>query len=137
MTTRPRGRTTIIIMAVALIFLTQDVTAQREPSAVVTSVDEARAELERSGERYRRILNSPSLSAGVYILEADAEDRQGPHNRDEVYYVLSGRALLVAGQDTLMARPGRALFVPAALPHRFIRIEEQLELLVFFGGSPG
>ncbi len=121
------------VLAAAFVLFTPESHAQVEARATDASVDAARAELVKSGERYRQILNSPGLSTGVYILEAGTEDRQRPHERDEVYYVLSGRALLVSGPDTLEATPGRALFVPARLTHRFVDIQERLELLVFFG----
>jgi len=42
----------------------------------------------------------PSISAGLYVLEAGADDPQGPHRQDEIYYVIAGRAQIrVDGED--------------------------------------
>ncbi|HXH29009.1 MAG TPA: cupin domain-containing protein, partial [Candidatus Polarisedimenticolia bacterium] len=45
----------------------------------------------RSGERWMEFFRVPSLSLGLYHLEAGADDAQEPHTEDEVYYVLAGR----------------------------------------------
>jgi len=74
----------------------------------------------------------PTMSAGLYRLKAGQEDPQTPHHQDEVYYVISGRAVLrVAGRE-VPAVPGAVLFVEAEADHRFERIGEDLTLLVIF-----
>ena len=93
---------------------------------------EVTATRERSGEAYLQFLNAGSLSVGVYALPAGGEDPQQPHTEDEVYYVVTGRAVLrVAGQDRPVG-PGSIVFVAAAVEHRFHAITEDLTLLVFF-----
>ena len=72
------------------------------------------------------------LSAGVYRLEVGASDEQTPHTEDEIYYVIAGKAKLWVEGVTLDAGRGDALLVPTNADHRFIDIEEELELLVFF-----
>jgi quercetin dioxygenase-like cupin family protein len=86
----------------------------------------------RLGQPYHEFLRVPSMSAGMYVLAKGAEDRQSPHNQDELYYVLRGRARLRAGEEDRELRPGSLVFVAAQVAHRFHDIEEDLELLVFF-----
>jgi mannose-6-phosphate isomerase-like protein (cupin superfamily) len=90
-----------------------------------------------SGKPYREFLRVPSLSAGIYSLPAGANDLQAPHDEDEVYYVVSGRARVRVGDEEKVVGPGSILFVPASAEHSFCEIEERLTLLVFFAsGGP-
>jgi quercetin dioxygenase-like cupin family protein len=89
-------------------------------------------ELMTGGERWREFLRVPALSAGVYVLEAGADDPQGPHGEDEVYVVLQGRARLQVGEATHRAQTGDLLYVAAGAPHKFVAIEERLVVLVIF-----
>ena len=99
----------------------------------VASLKAARAELQhRTGELYLEFLRRDSLSCGLYVLEAGADDPQEPHTEDEVYLVLSGRARLeVDGRDQPVG-PGSVVFVARTIPHRFSDITERLSVLVFF-----
>ena len=99
----------------------------------VPSLEEARAEVQhRTGELYLEFLRRDSMSCGLYVLEAGADDPQEPHQEDEVYVVLEGRArLMVAGRDHPVG-PGSVLFVARTVAHRFHHITERLSVLVFF-----
>jgi mannose-6-phosphate isomerase-like protein (cupin superfamily) len=104
--------------------------------------DELATEVEkqiRSGQPYREFLRVPSLSCGIYSLPAGAKDLQGPHDEDEVYYVVRGRARLRVGGEEVPAGPGSILYVRATSEHSFFEIEEDMTLLVFFasGGPSG
>lgn len=90
-----------------------------------------------SGKPYQEFLRVPSMSCGIYSLPAGSEDLQGPHDEDEVYCVVSGRARLRVGGETVEAGPGSILYVRATAEHSFFEIEEDMTLLVFFGsGGP-
>ncbi|MEM7204065.1 MAG: cupin domain-containing protein [Planctomycetota bacterium] len=102
------------------------------PQAELRSVAEAAAELAAADKSWHQLLARSSLSSGIYRLEQGATDRQSPHEMDELYYVLSGRAKLEVGDKTLAAEPGALLFVAAHAPHRFVEITEDLTTLVFF-----
>ena len=95
-------------------------------------IGELAARLEASGEPWAEFLRIPAMSLGMYRLAAGAEDRQTPHHEDEIYYVVSGRAVLRVGDHEAPAVPGAVLFVQAEAEHRFERIEEDLTLLVVF-----
>ncbi len=82
--------------------------------------------------RYLQFLTVPELSLGLYNLPAGAEDLQTPHLEDEIYYVVSGRGRLSAGDRDYPAEPGSILFVARHVPHMFHDITEDLHILVFF-----
>ena len=52
---------------------------------------------------------------------AGAVDRQEPHDRDEVYYVLSGRARMRLGDEERDVTPGTLLYVGATPTIRSLR----------------
>lgn len=86
---------------------------------------------------YLEFLRVPSLSCGVYRLEAGAEDLQHPHDEDEVYFVLEGRGRVRVAGEEQEVRPGSILYVRATSEHSFVEIIEDITLLVFFAsGGP-
>lgn len=85
-----------------------------------------------SGRSYLPFLNEPTLRTGVYALPAGGTDEQQPHDKDEVYYVVSGRAAITIGDEAFEVEPGSVIFVAAHTTHRFHDITEDLQLLVFF-----
>lgn len=95
------------------------------------------AESERAGQRWREFLRVPSLSVGLYRLKAGQADEQQPHAEDEVYHVLSGKAVFRAGGREQVVAPGSILFVGRAAEHRFVDITEDLTVLVFFAPPEG
>jgi quercetin dioxygenase-like cupin family protein len=97
--------------------------------ATVAEIDVRRA---RIGKAYREFLRVPSMSAGLYVLAAGAEDTQRPHHEDEMYYVVRGRARFRAGEEDREVSAGSVLFVAAEIEHRFYNIKDELAVLVFF-----
>lgn len=81
---------------------------------------------------YLEFLRAPAMSAGLYVLPAGGVDRQQPHNEDEVYYVVRGRAHIRVGVESSPVQAGSVVFVPAQAEHRFYDIDEELVLLVLF-----
>ena len=81
---------------------------------------------------YREFLKVPALSCGLYRLERGCTDMQTPHDEDEVYYVLEGRARLKIGDAEHTVGAGSVLYVRATETHSFFEIEEDMVLLVFF-----
>lgn len=79
-----------------------------------------------------KVLRSDLLSVGLYLLPAGGIDNQSPHNEDEVYYAVRGRAVLRVGEEYHPVQPGTLLFVPAQAAHRFHDITEELVLVVFW-----
>jgi quercetin dioxygenase-like cupin family protein len=69
---------------------------------------------------------------GLYTLKAGATDGQRPHQEDEVYYVIAGKAKFQAGNEVWTAHPGAIFYVGRLLDHKFFEIESDLTMLVFF-----
>lgn len=86
----------------------------------------------QTGQLYQEFLRIPGMSAGIYVLPAGGKDSQRPHNEDEMYYVVRGRACFRAdGQDREVSG-GSIIFVAAHVEHCFYDIHEEIAALVFF-----
>jgi mannose-6-phosphate isomerase-like protein (cupin superfamily) len=83
------------------------------------------------------VLRSELLSVGLYLLPAGGTDDQEPHDEDEVYYTVRGRATLRVGVEEHAVGPGTVLFVPAGAVHFFHDIAEELILVVFWAPPEG
>jgi mannose-6-phosphate isomerase-like protein (cupin superfamily) len=81
---------------------------------------------------YLEFLKVPDLSMGLYVLPAGETDPQSPHTEDEVYYVLSGKAQILVGNENREVQAGSIVYVEKNVAHRFHSIEEELTVLVFF-----
>jgi len=90
---------------------------------------------EKSGVPYHEFLRVPSLSCGIYALAAGSKDLQSPHDEDEVYYVMSGRARIRIQDEERVVGPGSILYVGATSEHSFVEIEKDMTLLVFFASG--
>lgn len=95
-------------------------------------IDDLLKQRQGAGKLYLEFLRLPALSAGVYVLPAGAPDPQRPHNEDELYYVIRGRARMKVGEEHQEIAAGSVIFVGARVEHRFYDIEEELAILVFF-----
>jgi mannose-6-phosphate isomerase-like protein (cupin superfamily) len=85
-----------------------------------------------SGRPYLEFLRVPAMSAGVYFLPKGSNDGQSPHQEDEMYYVVSGKATMMIGAEQAEISAGSVIFVEAKAEHRFYNIQEDLLVLVFF-----
>ncbi len=92
---------------------------------------------EAAEDPYREFLQTDTLSVGRYVLPAGGTDPQSPHTEDEMYYVFAGVARIRIGEDEHPVEPGDVIYVERGVEHRFIDIEERLELLVVFAPAEG
>lgn len=81
---------------------------------------------------YLEFLHVPDLSMGLYVLPAGGTDPQSPHTEDEVYYVVSGKAKILVGEEKRSVEAGSIVYVAKNVEHRFYSIEEELKVLVLF-----
>jgi len=95
-------------------------------------INEAVASAKAAGGYIGNVLRSELLSVGIYVLPAGGADTQKPHEEDEVYYAVRGRAKFRAGSEDHTVAPGALLFVAARQAHHFYEIEEELVLVVFW-----
>lgn len=106
------------------------------PPCRITTLAALQAEQQSRGEPWLEFLREGHVRAGFYVLEPGAWDHQTPHEEDEMYYVLGGRAVFQAGAERRAVSSGTIIFVAKHQEHRFSDIEEQLRVLVFFA-TPG
>ncbi|HZP86836.1 MAG TPA: cupin domain-containing protein [Burkholderiales bacterium] len=84
-------------------------------------------------------------SAAVYqhgsmllkLFEPRGHDPQGPHTRDELYFVTQGSGWFVNGDQRYRFQTGDVLFVPAGVTHRFEDFSPELTVWVVFYGPEG
>lgn len=109
--------------------------AQSPPPVQWAMRQDTEPKLAAAGQPWLPLLAMPTLSAGRYRLARGAVDAQTPHERDELYFVLRGKARLQAGAETRPVGAGDTIAVPAHVAHRFLDIEEDLDVLVFFSAA--
>jgi mannose-6-phosphate isomerase-like protein (cupin superfamily) len=88
-----------------------------------------------NGERWAVLLEHGTLEIEIYAPRGT--DPQKPHDRDEVYFVVSGRGEFLNGSNRERFGPGDVLFVPAHEEHRFESFSEDLVVWVMFYGPEG
>jgi mannose-6-phosphate isomerase-like protein (cupin superfamily) len=98
----------------------------------VYPLDQLRQRLTEANDLYFEFLRVDAMSAGLYALPAGSTDPQAPHNEDEIYYVIKGRASIDVAGEVQQVEPGTIIFVAKNVPHRFHDIQEDLEVLVLF-----
>jgi mannose-6-phosphate isomerase-like protein (cupin superfamily) len=87
---------------------------------------------EWKNKAYLEFLKVPDLSLGLYVLPVGGVDPQSPHTEDEVYYVVSGKAMIKIADENRGVQAGSVVYVAKNVEHRFHSIEEKLTVLVFF-----
>ncbi|MCA1219126.1 cupin domain-containing protein [Streptomyces sp. 8L] len=95
-------------------------------------LDELEAERAANDGAYLQFMRAKSMSLGLYALDAGEMDRQQPHQQDEVYLVVSGRASITVGMETTQVARGSVVFVPRGTAHKFHHITEDLRVMVVF-----
>ncbi|MFI6941599.1 cupin domain-containing protein [Streptomyces sp. NPDC050418] len=100
-------------------------------------LDELDVERAANDGAYLQFLRERNMSVGLYALDAGQTDPQQPHQQDEVYMVVSGRASLTVGMETTTVGRGSVVYVPAGVPHKFHHISEDLRVLVVFSPPEG
>ena len=64
------------------------------------------------------------LGVGVSFIVVDAPPRRGPklhkHPYEEIFVLHEGTATFTAGDETIEARAGQVVVVPAGVPHKFV-----------------
>ncbi|WP_374354127.1 cupin domain-containing protein [Chitinimonas sp.] len=83
-------------------------------------------------EPYHEFLRAKDMSAGLYHLQPGSPDPQGPHQEDELYYVIRGAGAFEIDGNRIEVSAGSILHVPARVPHRFVDVREALDVLVVF-----
>ncbi len=92
-------------------------------------------QLNESSDEFSELFQHGSLAVEVY--KPVKEDKQSPHDRDEIYVVISGKGTFLNGDKSSEFLPGDFLFVKAGVTHRFINFTADFSTWVFFYGPKG
>jgi mannose-6-phosphate isomerase-like protein (cupin superfamily) len=87
------------------------------------------------GERFATAFAHGSLEVELYAPVGS--DPQRPHDRDEVYFVVSGSGDFVLAEERVRFTGGDALFAPAGAVHRFENFTADFATWVVFYGPVG
>lgn len=71
----------------------------------------------------------------VEIYKPEEEDLQSPHDRDELYVIISGSGRFRLRGESFLFKPGDLLFAPAHAPHRFENFTNDFATWVIFYGA--
>jgi len=88
-----------------------------------------------SGELFVELFRHGTLSIEVYM--PPKIDEQKPHDRDEIYIIISGHGDFFSGNEVHRFRTGDLFFVPAGEPHHFEHFSEDFATWVIFYGPQG
>lgn len=107
-------------------------TAEQKRLRVADALDAVRQSDDRL---YGVLLEHGTLELGYY--RPKGSDLQQPHDRDELYIVISGTGVFECGGDRRPFEAGEALFVPAGIDHRFAEFSDDFGAWVVFYGPAG
>ena len=102
------------------------------PDWLAFDIDDIRERRAEHGRPWQEFIRVPDLYTGLYEIPAGGHDGQSPHDADEVYYVLEGKAAFLVEDHRIDVQSGSVLFVAKGKTHRFVDIAEDLSVLVFF-----
>jgi len=85
------------------------------------------------GERFVEAFARQGLTLELYAPVG--HDPQQPHAQDELYFIVSGTAVLSIGDARHDCAPGDAFFVPAGMAHRFETFSEGFSAWAVFWGE--
>jgi len=129
-------KVTLVILNILLCYITginaQSDMKTNDPDFSIFQLTELKERMSASDRPWLSVMDGDNILTGIYALSAGAEDRQSPHDTDEVYYVVSGKGKFMAGEEEVAFKSGSILFVKAGVTHRFFDIEEDMVSVVFF-----
>jgi mannose-6-phosphate isomerase-like protein (cupin superfamily) len=120
------------------------------PPGLRVSPDEVQELPNDPGHPSVRVLAHGSMEVRWFRPKTDVQHQ--PHDRDEIYFVVSGTAdfrrgnefgpfdeseLSVPGQEIVAVKPGDVLFVPAGAHHDFDRTSPEFAVWAVFYGPEG
>ncbi|NDV87090.1 cupin domain-containing protein [Aurantimonas aggregata] len=86
------------------------------------------------------VFDIEALAHGTMSLQVFAprgEDRQQPHDQDELYIVAAGTSDFIRDGEEESVAAGDALFVRAGIEHRFFNMSDDFVTWVIFWGPAG
>ena len=78
----------------------------------------------------------PEMSAGYVVMESDGEVKPHIHDRVEIYLFLSGRAMVMTGDDIMEVSTGDMAIAPIGTPHAIKVIGDEPLRFYAFNSPP-
>lgn len=125
----------ILFLLINFVSKAQSKLEEVPPTKRIINAFEVVKENAQQNRKYGVFMRIPSMSSGVYTLKVGDQDDQTPHTKDEIYYIMKGKAKLKVGTETYNVIEGSLVFVEAYKDHKFYDIEEDLAVLVVFGAE--
>jgi mannose-6-phosphate isomerase-like protein (cupin superfamily) len=97
------------------------------------STRDAIQKLSTAGTEMLNLSNLGNLSLDIY--KPKGSDKQKPHDRDEVYIVISGNGILNTNGKRTDCKQGDLFYVPAGMDHRFEGFSNDFSTWVIFSGN--
>ena len=91
--------------------------------------------LSKEKSPFKKLFEHGTLTVEVY--KPEKVDLQQPHERDEVYVVISGSGEFLNAGNRVSFNAGDFLFVPAGVEHRFENFTDDFSTWVLFYGPKG
>ncbi len=126
---------TIILLLISFTSKAQAKLEEKPPVKRVANAFDIIKQTEAKKENYGVFMRIPSISSGVYSLKKGATDEQTPHTKDEIYYIIKGKAKIAVGTETYDVKEGSLVFVEAYKEHKFYDITEDLAVVVVFSAE--
>jgi mannose-6-phosphate isomerase-like protein (cupin superfamily) len=104
-------------------------------SKIKISTGEALQELRHSNKEFISLFVHGTLEVKIY--KPDKIDNQKPHDKDEVYVIVSGSGDFYCNGETISFKSGDFLFVPAHADHWFLNFTDDFSTWVVFYGKNG
>jgi mannose-6-phosphate isomerase-like protein (cupin superfamily) len=106
-----------------------------EPRSAVVTPAAAHALIDAGSSRFATVFRHGTLEVELYAPRG--VDPQTPHDRDEVYVVVSGSGEFFHDGRRDPCAAGDFLFVAAGVEHRFERFTDDFAVWVLFYGPTG
>lgn len=99
------------------------------------ALSEALAKLKKEDKEFISFFSHGSLDLELY--QPKVEDKQQPHQRDEVYIISTGKATFMLEGEYTEVKAGDFLFVAANKEHQFTQFSDDFSTWVLFYGPQG
>lgn len=87
----------------------------------------------KNGERYSSAMKHGEVE--IFLYAPIEIDDQTPHDKDELYVIISGSGIFFDGKDRFPFMEGDVIFVPAKVEHRFEKFTDDFKTWVIFYGD--
>jgi len=96
-------------------------------------LDDALASLTKSRSLFFQLFNAKNISIEIY--KPEQVDLQAPHDREELYVIISGSGTFRLKDETFRFKAGDLLLVPQGVAHRFENFTDDFVTWVIFYGE--